>query len=727
MKKKKGRLSLFMLILFAFFAAAGPALAMPPNELGVPADDEDPKPLSLQEKAEKAAGLALTYGGATSLRYALVENGRTLLSGGAGVYSKDGGRAPSEETLYGIGSVSKVYTTSAVMLLVQQGKVELDAPITRYLDDFTMADERFRQITPRMLLNHSSGLMGSTTADAFLFDDKDSSSKDSLLADLATQRLKADPGAYSVYCNDGFTLAEILVERVSGLEFTDFLHRYITGPLGLKETFTPRDDFDAERLAKIYLGADPEALPQESLGIIGTGGVYASAQDLAAFGYALCPGRGSLLSPAALQAMAAEEYKKGFWPQEEGGFLAYGLGWDSVSLPPFNRSGIQALYKGGDTLFYHASLVVLPEYGLSCAVVSSGGSSTLSQLAAARILIDALAEKGISVNEEPLSLPEAQPSAVAAKQGDYAGYYGSSSQAIKIEVAENGELYLSAALLPDGPSQTYRYYSDGSFRDETGTLALYFIEEKEGRVYLKQLCALEYPGLGFLEVNDYAFEKLPANPMEEKTAAAWRARAGKTYLLMNEKYSSQIYFLAFPGLTMPADFLPAGYFMANRITGEDAAESFVQIPGNAGRDGMDFWFFRQEGTEYIACQDSVYAESGVAHEIWPGPASLCTILQDGRARWFRTGKAAGKMMTVDLPEKGAFYVYDQTGVLVSAARTGKQARTVLPENGWIVFAGDPGQRFSLTMSENTAGSGQETDPAVPAALQGEEKTRQDAA
>ena len=57
--------------------------------------------------------------------------------------------------------------------------------------------------------------------------------KDSLLADLAAQRLKADPGAYSVYCNDGFTLAEILVERVSGQSFTPFLRQYIIGPLGL--------------------------------------------------------------------------------------------------------------------------------------------------------------------------------------------------------------------------------------------------------------------------------------------------------------------------------------------------------------------------------------------------------------------------------------------------------------------------------------------------------------
>ena len=95
------------------------------------------------------------------------------------------------------------------MQLAEAGRVSLDAPVTRYLKDFKMADERYRQITVRMLLNHSSGLMGSHFENAMLFGDADPVAADSLLEQLSTQRLKADPGAYSVYCNDGFTLAEL--------------------------------------------------------------------------------------------------------------------------------------------------------------------------------------------------------------------------------------------------------------------------------------------------------------------------------------------------------------------------------------------------------------------------------------------------------------------------------------------------------------------------------------
>lgn len=131
--------------------------------------------------------------------------------------------------LYGIGSSSKIYTTVAVMQLAEDGKLSLDAPVTRYLKDFKMADSRYKDITVRMLLNHSSGLMGSTLDSALLFDDSDPSSTDLLLERLASQRLKADPGAYSVYCNDGFTLAELVVEAVSGMDFMDYVDRYILG------------------------------------------------------------------------------------------------------------------------------------------------------------------------------------------------------------------------------------------------------------------------------------------------------------------------------------------------------------------------------------------------------------------------------------------------------------------------------------------------------------------
>ena len=366
------------------------------------------------QAAHEAAQYAMQYGGAVSVQYALWENGEVTLQGHDGVYSKTENRALTDDDLYGIGSISKTYTAAAMMKLVEQGKVDLDEPVTAYLPDFTMADPRYTQITVRMLLNHSSGLMGGTTNDAFLFGDQGNDDAPSrLLERLAGQTLQAEPGAYSVYSNDSFTLAQLVIERVSGMEYTAFLNQYLLEPLGLENTLTPMEEFDTSRLVKTYLGTDTRALPAENLTIVGTGGIYSTASDLAAFGGALC-GEG-LLSQASLDEMASDQYLLGMWPEDsDGDAVAYGLGWDSVHMFPFSQNGIQALVKGGDTIVYHAGLVILPEYDMAAAVLTSGGISTYNQLAAARILLDALAEQGVEVEEEAALTP-AQPAQMPAE------------------------------------------------------------------------------------------------------------------------------------------------------------------------------------------------------------------------------------------------------------------------------------------------------------------------
>ncbi len=124
--------------------------------------------------------------------------------------------------MYGIGSVSKVLGAAAIMKLVDEGNVDLDAPVVRYIPEFKMKDERYKRITSRMPLNHSFGLRGTGSTGDSLFNDNDAYAQDNLLQTLSDQTLKADPCAYSVYNNSGFTLAEILVERVSCMSFTEF-------------------------------------------------------------------------------------------------------------------------------------------------------------------------------------------------------------------------------------------------------------------------------------------------------------------------------------------------------------------------------------------------------------------------------------------------------------------------------------------------------------------------
>lgn len=646
------------------------------------------------DPVEEAIAAASTFGGAVSIQYALWQDGAVTDTGASGVYSKTENRALTEDNLYGIGSVSKIYTTVAVMQLAEQGKVSLDAPVTRYLKDFRMADSRYKDITVRMLLNHSSGIMGTGLAGAILFDDADPSATDGLLEALSTQRLIADPGAYSVYCNDGFTLAELVVEAVSGMDFMDYVDRYILDPIGLDDTYAPGGDFDTARLAKTYSGNSTEALPVDSLNAIGAGGLYATASDLASFGGALTGTK--LLKESSLEAMAYPEYSRGIWPDDTLDTLAYGLGWDNVEWFPFCQSDITALTKGGDTLRYHAALVVLPEYDMAAAVVTSGGTSTYNQLAATQILAAALAEEGVSVDQTIPALPEAEPAPLPAELKQYAGYYGSTSLQYHIELADDGTLTMTCPTYPTMvPAQTFTYCADGTFRDATGTAALSFVKEDNGEIYLYQKAVSALPGLGALPVSNYAAVKLPDNAVTEEVQALWDQVLTMSILPMTEKYSSQVY-LSLSETAAEASAPIPGYLGPDRIADETSALFAVALPGVGGRDGMDYTRQVRDGVTWLTVRGSVYMEASGAPQLFIGSGwAYSTIQPDGYARWYQVGSAAGKTMTVQVPEDAGFWVYDASGKVAASSVLGDTGAVTLPEGGMVVFAGEAGARFHL--------------------------------
>ncbi len=676
----KRRLSALALTLALLAALALPAFAA----------EED-----RTDSARAALETAMTYGGAISGQYALWQDGEIVLSGTSGVYSKSENRLLTDDNLYGIGSVSKVYAAVAMLRLAEEGEVDLDEPVTTYLPDFTMADSRYRDITVRMLLNHSSGLMGGTIVNSFLLNDPDNlSATEDLLERLSTQSLQADPGAYSVYCNDGFTLAQLVIEAVSGMSFARFVRQEITGPLGLSATFAPQDDFDWSLLAKTYLGQDVRELPPETINIVATGGMYASASDLAAFGGALC-GEG-LLTGESLAAMSGQECLNGMWPDDsEGSVLSYGLGWDAVEFFPFSASGIQALVKGGDSLVYHAGLVVLPEYDMAAAVLTSGGVSTYNEMAASQILIDALAEEGIDVN--PTGQITASPAAdMPAELADWSGAYGSATGIGTVEVTADGTLSLMMAGLTEPLLFTYR--ADGTFQDETDSIAVRLVEEDNGQIYLQQFGYSALPGLPNLYSAEYILEKLPAATADDAAMAAWEAREGKGYVQVNEDYTSALYTFSsvFAGMSLQGS--PEGYVSINRIADADSALPVLQIPGTGSRDAGAINMYVQDGVEYMELNGGIYRDMESYGEIYAGSRSRCTVLDNGEARWYLVGEdAAGRTMTVTLPEDGGFYVYDSALQLVAASHTYGDTQAVLPEGGVVVFAGDAGAQFGITM------------------------------
>ncbi|MGO4344516.1 serine hydrolase domain-containing protein [Paenibacillus sp. MCAF9] len=640
--------------------------------------------------SEKAALLTQQYG-IPSVQYALIDNGVIKVSGQSGVNDIEGKIPLTKETIYGIGSTSKMFTASAVMKLVDEGKINLDTPVVHYITDFKMEDERYKKITPRMLLNHSSGLQGSSLNSAFLFNDPDTYVHDSLLKNLSTQKLKAEPGAFSVYCNDGFTLAEILVERVSKKTFTAFIHDNFAVPLGMKHTMTPQDMVETSKFAGLYSPAYEGQLPTETTNAIGTGGVYSTAEDLVRFSQIFTGKRADVLSIKSAQAMEQEEYRKGLWPKEADNSMDYGLGWDSVRLFPFNDYGIKALVKGGDTQMYHSSLVVLPEQNMAAAVITSGGSSSINQLLASELLLQAMKEKGAIKEIKPdKSFGKPVKADMPKDLAKYAGYYSTQGDQWNVAI-KDGELSLSGMVAPD---QKFIYTKDGAFVDEDGSTKVSFVKESNGRTYLWMSQYVTVPELGQLAFSEYKAEKLEGAVLDKETADAWAKREGKSYYPVNEKFSS----IANMSIIRPTIKTSEGYFNDLKITGANTAKSQHQIPGTAGRDTLSILFYTKEGVEYLNAAATVYMSEDGVKPLYKGKSSITTIQADGYARWFSVPKtAAGKKMVVEMPAKGGFMVYDEAGALVNNTVISGKNEVVLPANGYIVFAGNAGSAFGITL------------------------------
>ena len=704
-----GALAAALVLPGAAFAAE-----LPQTDLLVPAalspvtpapdsHSSDPLARSAQPTAQTAltvderVQLLLDAGaGITSIQYAMMDSGEIVESGVGGVYSKQENRLLTTENLFGIGSTSKMFTTAALMRLADQGKVDLDCPVTDYIPEFTMADERYQDITVRMLLNHSSGLMGSTYGNGFLFDDADTQAHDTLLDDLATQTLKADPGAFSVYCNDGFTLAEIVIERVSGMSFTDFIHQEITGPLSMAHTKTMQDDFDRSSIVRTYNPSAPEQeTPTDAVNIIGTGGVYATAEDLCRFAQ-IFTGEADVLTDASREATFHKEYADGQWLDVENNTVGYGLGWDSVDLYPFNLYGIQAVTKGGDTLLMHNSLIVLPEYGLSAAVSSSGGSSAYCQMLATSLLLDQLEEKGIITERLSAldSFTPAEQTALDADMKQYEGLYGDSTSLMRLTMDDAGTLTLTNAYAPT-QAQTYIYCGDGLFKHETGALELRFTEQN-GRTYLTYRGYSAIDGLCDVVSETYYLEKLPENAVTDEMQTAWAAREGKAYVSVTDKASSQLYM---SGLPMLGIGTVDGYLLSNPLTSGSRADVAIQIPMMGGRDTSPFVFETIDGAEYVHYTDGLYMDISAVPDIYTGTQSHLTIQPNGCNRWYNLPEVLdGKTMSIQGSESTGFVVFNAAGQTVNQSAVTGDTQVILPGGGAIVFCGDAGDRINLTIS-----------------------------
>ncbi len=621
----------------------------------------------------------------------------------------------ADDYIYCVGSVSKVYVTTAVMRLADEGKIDIDACVTDYIPEFQMADERYKEITVRMLMDHTSGIMGTTLPGAFLYNDNNMLHHDRLLEELSTQRLKADPGAYAAYCNDGFDLLELIVERVSGMSYTDYVEEILVKPVGSKNTGTAANLFENVNLVP---AVSPKGTENENgmTMCFGAGGIYATAADVADFGSMFFKGDRRLISEEAKKEMAQR------WCADEDPYLdENGLGWDAVSVSKYEEKGISVQYKGGDVMMNHAMLMTVPEEEISVAVLSNGGASYFNGMLSQALLDVVLEDRGIDLSKEEKETYQTTTK-IPESYDAYEGFYGVQNDLVGgamicyITFPDHQYMHVENHSATRTTAQDYLLCEDGSFVElafevENGDLSsakpsanptIVTFKEKDGTVYLTQRSRMVAPGLGETERNSYAGQKLEENPLSQEVLSKWRALTGKDFFLNNDLYSSEAYttgttriFLSevVPGYIYAVT--PMGSRLLKIVDGEHAVAP-LSIPSSINRDLVDLTVVHEENGDSFALSTGVTYISEDALPELSAPGNFAP--KDREPLWFKIADeiANRPLRVVEKAESSAVIVCNQYGdVVYNSHVLDMPDELPMPKGGYLLLTGKAGDTVTL--------------------------------
>jgi CubicO group peptidase (beta-lactamase class C family) len=279
------------------------------------------------------------------------------------------GQAVTPGTVFMVGSITKVFVATAVMMLVDGWKAELDAPVKRYLPEFALLDpEAAERLTVRHLLTHTGGFWG----DDFTGHGRGDDAQEKTVASLAMRQQLTSPGELWHYNNAAFPVLGRLIERAVPGRFEEHLRHYIFGPLELERTMWRAGEAITYPRAVPYM-TDPnlknEPARQYELpgGMNAAGGIISTVGDLLRFaGFHMSDGMADghrVLTRASIDAMQT--------PQVPAANMAthWGLGWGIRGV-----DGERMVSHGGAWTGFRASLAVVPAKGFAVAVLTNGSN-----------------------------------------------------------------------------------------------------------------------------------------------------------------------------------------------------------------------------------------------------------------------------------------------------------------------------------------------------------------
>lgn len=362
--------------------------------------------------------------GVVGISAALVVDGTVVWMRGMGYADKKADIAMTPDTQVGIGSVTKTFTALAAMQLQEQGVVDIDRPLSRYLPQFHMRThgEDLNQVTLKRLITHSAGV----PTDVFRDMEANRASYTDVVKLIDRTALSHPPGTVGLYSNVGYNLLAHALATASGTDYPQLLKERIFLPLEMTGT-----SFAAERQrlprSKAYGPDGAEADPFE-LRDIASGGIYSTAGDLARYAIALMDAYHGQSSAAVSEKMVRAMFtRQADIPIDTN---KKGLGWFLFR----NDSGFGA-YHAGSTFYSNAALVLIPERKAAAIILANTvGSDALCEQFAFRWL----ESHGLAIADivpEPMGPPASEP---RASRGRHAGYYAQKNSYAKVSATDDG-------------------------------------------------------------------------------------------------------------------------------------------------------------------------------------------------------------------------------------------------------------------------------------------------
>lgn len=458
------------------------------------------------------------------LSLALIDDQQVVWTEGFG-YADTAARLPATaDTIYRVGSVSKLFTSTAAVQLVEQGRLDLDAPLATYVPDFSLRS-RFSNAAPitlRSIMTHHSGIPSDYLKGMWTPQPQPISTLPALIKD---EYAAYPPNTVLSYSNLGMSLLGLAVQNVSGQEFCSHLQQQLLQPLGMQQTTCSTALPQMASTARAYSSSTQKLEPP--LRDTPAGGLNGSVRDMSRF-IRMVLAQGEL---DGRRIIKPETVREMLTPQNSTISLdrsfRIGLGWMLGGLGGINiqQAGIVA-HHAGATLYHRAQLVLLPEVKLGVVVLSNTDSAqqSVNTIATEALKLALEIKTGHKQPEHPQLATGnyLSPAELQAFQGSYATQAG-------LGRLEAGDGYLKAELM----DRSFRLVprSDKRLQLQYRLLGLFPINLGELGHYGVGRAVVD--GHELLTVSDQGVELVIGKKVQPVAlSAAWQQRLG-SYRIAN--------------------------------------------------------------------------------------------------------------------------------------------------------------------------------------------------